>query len=267
MNFTSPYTEDNPLPDYYPRLFRIEGEVSDLVVERTTENLLAKMQHASGLGIIATATAAAYSGMYGVLANAGMLAAYDGETVYNFICRIDGRPVAGQFELASELKNGDRVIAVLSKHQGVYFAYSLMNQQTGDFMMPLNVFAAEPSMKREAIMHEVKMTISICLFFLIVGTINYYTTPGVTFSIFVKWLALAFCCAAGVMTITQFFEYQSFTDGPSEADSIFKVLGFPRPDKIDLRKVGVLNDSEQGWRGAFRADAMVEAMKARGLIR
>src|SRR5574343_902476 len=265
MNFTSPYTEHNPLPGSRPALFRVEGEISDLIIERTTENLLAKMQHASGLSNIATA--AAYSGMYGVLANAGMLAAYDGETVYNFICHIDGRPVAGQFELASELKNGDRVIAVLSKHQGVYFAYSLMNQQTGDFMMPLNVFAAEPSMKHEAIMHGVRMTIGLSLVFVLINTYWLYTGETKSLGDFFKLCGMFSLAAAAVMTISQFFEYHSFSDGPSEADSIFKVLGFPRPEKIDLRKVGVLNDSDQGWRGAFRADAMLEAMKARGLIR
>src|SRR5574343_387121 len=265
MNFTSPYTEHNPLPGSRPALFRVEGEISDLIIERTTENLLAKMQHASGLSNIATA--AAYSGMYGVLANAGMLAAYDGETVYNFICHIDGRPVAGQFELASELKNGDRVVAVLSKHQGVYFAYSLMNQQTGDFMMPLNVFAAEQSMKREDIMHGVKMTIGLSVFMGIFWVILYLNGTLKGYDNFISGFFYIFMAAAGVMAFSQFFEYHSFSDGPSEADSIFKVLGFPRPDKIDLRKVGILNDSDQGWRGAFRADAMVEAMKARGLIR
>src|SRR5574343_2013955 len=236
MNFTSPYTEHNPLPGSRPALFRVEGEISDLIIERTTENLLAKMQHASGLSNIATA--AAYSGMYGVLANAGMLAAYDGETVYNFICHIDGRPVAGQFELASELKNGDRVIAVLSKHQGVYFAYSLMNQQTGDFMMPLNVFAAEPSMIHEAIMHGVRMTIGLSLVFVLINTYWLYTGETKSLGDFFKLCGMFSLAAAAVMTISQFFEYHSFSDGPSEADSIFKVLGFPRPDKIDLRKVG-----------------------------
>src|SRR5574343_1415569 len=117
MNFTSPYTEHNPLPGSRPALFRVEGEISDLIIERTTENLLAKMQHASGLSNIATA--AAYSGMYGVLANAGMLAAYDGEEVYSFVCLLDGKPMLGQFEAASELRNGDKVIAVVSRHNGV----------------------------------------------------------------------------------------------------------------------------------------------------
>src|SRR5574343_1677668 len=265
MNFTSPYTEHNPLPGSRPALFRVEGEISDLIIERTTENLLAKMQHASGLSNIATA--AAYSGMYGVLANAGMLAAYDGETVYNFICHIDGRPVAGQFERASELKNGDRVIAVLSKHQGVYFAYSLMNQQTGDFMMPLNVFAAEPSMKREAIMHGVRMTIGLSVFSIFVMLCFYLGGEIQSYQDFIEECLIVVGGCAATMTISQFFEYHSLIDGPSEADSIFKLLGFPRPEKIDLRKVGVLNDSDQGWRGAFRADAMLEAMKARGLIR
>src|SRR5574343_1962215 len=200
LHFCSPYTEDNPLPGYYPRLFRIEGEISDLIIERTTENLLAKMQHASGLGNIAAATAAAYSGMYGVLANAGMLAAYDGEEVYSFGCLLDGQPMLGQFEAASELRNGDKVIAVVCRHNGVLNAHALMHQETGNFMMPLNVFAAEPSMKREAVMHGVRMTIAISSVFVLFSIISWFHGDIQSLREFITWCAMGVAGAAGVMT-------------------------------------------------------------------
>jgi len=63
--------------------------------------------------------------------------------------------------------------------------------------------------------------------------------------------------------IFELWTYQSFKHGGVYATAIFKVLGFPKPNDIDLTKVGSMNHENKGWKQAWQADLMLQKLSAR----
>jgi len=55
---------------------------------------------------------------------------------------------------------------------------------------------------------------------------------------------------------TELWTYYSMR-GSNNAVDIFKVFGFPKPKKIDLRLVGHMNFEARGWKQAWQADKML----------
>ncbi len=258
---TSSYTLDRQ------RLFAIRGTVADLEIAETRINLLAKLKGRSPGVNAVTGVANALSGMYGLAASSVMLATYDGETVYSFTCLVDGKPTIGQFEQVRHLKAGDKIIAVVSEEDGLLFAHAIMDQDSGIFMMPLNVYAAEGNLFKNTMMFGLKMWIGIAVFIPFVHYFLFYDANealGKHLSDIGVYLAIV----AAFLFLFQLWEYLSFRgDGRGDyAGAIFKVFGFPKSDKIDLIKMNCVTGHDAKWPDSYSSELVMKAV-GRGKIR
>ncbi len=117
-----------PLDD---EMFVVEGVISDLQVAHGTENLLQRLDKLYKGKSALTGVGAVVGGMYGQVANAAMLAMYDGEDTENFLCRINDQIMCGTFGGASKLPAGERVKAIVQKQGDVLIAEGILSESTG----------------------------------------------------------------------------------------------------------------------------------------
>lgn len=111
--------------------FLIEGKLTNLHWELGSENLLAKVsEHYKGNAVV-TGAGAAVGEMFGQVANAAMLAMYDGEDTQNFMCLIDDQVACGQFGGAEQLPEGGEIKAVVSRKDGVLYVHAAMDEDRG----------------------------------------------------------------------------------------------------------------------------------------
>lgn len=111
--------------------FVIEGTVTNLHWELGSENLLAKVsKHYKGSAVV-TGAGAAVGELFGQVANAAMLAMYDGEDTQNFMCLIDDHVACGQFGGAEHLPEGGKIKAVVSRRDGVLYVHAAMDKAKG----------------------------------------------------------------------------------------------------------------------------------------
>lgn len=112
-------------------LFVVEGVIGELQVASGKENLLQRLdKHYKGKAGFTGAGAIA-GGMYGQVANAAMVAMYDGEYTENFICLIDGKVMCGTFGGASKLPVGHKVRAVVRKRGDLFVAEGILSEDKG----------------------------------------------------------------------------------------------------------------------------------------
>lgn len=118
-------------PHYDNEMFVVEGVISDLEVAQGTENLFQQLDvHYKGKSAVA-GVGAVVGGMYGQVANAALLAMYDGEDTENFICKIGDQVVCGTFGGASKLPQGNKVKAVVQKQGDVLVAKGILSEDKG----------------------------------------------------------------------------------------------------------------------------------------
>lgn len=111
--------------------FVVEGVISELQVALGKQNLLQQLDKRYK-GKSAVAGVGAIAGdMYGQVANAAMLAMYDGEYTENFLCQVDGQVMCGTFGGSSKLPVGQRVKAVVRKQGDVLVADGILSESTG----------------------------------------------------------------------------------------------------------------------------------------
>lgn len=121
----------NNAPPNNNELIVVEGIVHELQVALGKQNLLLQLDnHYKGKSAISGAGAIA-GNMYGQVANAAMLAMYDGEDTENFLCQIDGHVMCGTFGGASKLPEGHRVKAIVQKQGDVLIAKGILSESTG----------------------------------------------------------------------------------------------------------------------------------------
>jgi phosphate/sulfate permease len=112
-------------------MFLLEGVLTELNVELGRQNLLASIDARYRDKAAATGVAAGAGDLFGQAASSAALTMYDGEDTQNFMCLIDGQPMCGQFGGAEWLKPGNRVKAVVTKHENVLCAHAIMDEHTG----------------------------------------------------------------------------------------------------------------------------------------
>lgn len=153
------YTEESPLQFADEELFLIEGTLSGLQIASTTVNLLEKIEGNVKAKSMVAGAVAVLGEMHGMVANAAGVALYEGEETYNFAGLLNGRVICGAFQHADKIQDGDRVRAVVSKRGEVLFTHAIMNAQTQEFYMPLNVFSSVDGLLRHCMRVAIGFTI------------------------------------------------------------------------------------------------------------
>ena len=261
--------EASPLQFKDQALYLVEGTLSELQVARTTVNLLEQIDSGNQAKSLVSGTAAALSGMHGIVANSAAIALYDGEETYHFAGLLDGQVVCGTFRHAENIKDGDRVKAVVSKRGDVLFTHAIMNAKTQEFYMPMNVFSSSDGLFAHCMRVAWGGTIFGWVLFLAIGLFSdLFTMPEAPIEKKVK-LALIFLLLPPLLMFPfEYWTYRSMRgdkneEGDSYGGAIFKVFGFPQPNKIDLMRHSDLStDADGGWYAAWRVDKLLAKLKA-----
>jgi hypothetical protein len=199
------------------------GTVSTMYITDGTVNLLEGLQKkmvAAGLG-------SAVAGMAGGVANASMVAMYDGENVQHFGCYIGDQMVIGTFPSVG-FKEGEEVKVVVSKlDDKVFFAHAVMRLRDTKLWMPHSIFKGRYAI---AIWLAKLMGWVSLIGWLFINAIFYFEdTKG-------NSLENALISAVGLLGFSLlgvFFITRSSPEGPY-AERIFKVLGFKSPKFVNL---------------------------------
>lgn len=247
-------------------LFLVEGTLSELQIARTTVNLLAQIEKNIQAKNLVSGVAGVVSDMHGMVANAAALALYDGEDMHNFAAVLGEHVVCGTLEHADQFRNGEPIKAVVSQRGDVLYVHAIMQAKTRQFYMPLNVFAGKGAFFKHCMRVARWLGIVVSIAFIatfyfsglydgkyknIDQTQQFLLTLIVTIGIF----SLAF--------IMEIWTYRTFRNAGAYAAAIFKVLGFPQPDDIDLTKIGSMNHENTGWKQAWQADLMLQKLNAK----
>lgn len=264
MTFAA-YTEANPLHFDDQALYLVEGVLSDLQIARTTVNLLEQIDSNVRAKSVATGAAAVLGGMHGMVANSAAIALYDGEETYHFAGALDGQVICGTFQHADKIQNGDRVRVVVSKRGEVLFAHAIMNAKTQEFYMPMNVFSSLDGLFGHCM--RVAFWLTVVGWLILFGATLLLGELATLLRL--PQLALMFLVLPPlIMFPFELWTYYSMRGDKSEGGdsyggAIFKVFGFPQPEKIDLMRHSDLSmGSDGGWYAAWRADKLLAKLNA-----
>jgi hypothetical protein len=213
-------------------LFLISGKLTELTVELGKENLLAKVdKHYRGKSL-ATGAVAAVGDLFGQVANAAMLALYDGEDTQSFLCFIDGQIVCGQFGGAEVLVPDSHVEAVVSRQGGVLVAHAIKIPSSGLLLIshPLGVSAERNANFRFALLSFVGGVAATS----IVGTMVGLFSPKNANSLLVGLVLFGLICLG--MALWTNSDMKALAE-PST--NMFRLLGFNDPERVNLSAYGL----------------------------
>ncbi|MEO8154052.1 MAG: putative type VI secretion system effector [Rhizobacter sp.] len=266
------YTEISPLQFEDQALYLIEGTLSELQTARTTINLLEKIDSNIKAKSMVASAAAVLGGMHGMVANSAAIALHDGEETYHFAGALDGQVICGTFQHAENIKDGDRVKVVVSKRGDVLFTHAILNIKTQEFYMPMNVFSSSDGLFRHCMRVAFWFTLFGWVIFaagaIFTGVFSTPNTPDDSLADKLKLALMFFLLPPLLMFPFEYWTYRSMRgDKSQESDSyasaIFKVFGFPQPNKIDLlRHSDLSTGADGGWYAAWRVDKLLDKLKA-----
>jgi len=224
MNSSSVYEEK--------AMFVIEGTITDFRCAISKVNLLQDMKLLSPSQSFATGAAGVMSGMDGITANSVMLLMYDGEDVQSFTCRIGGKVVCGQFAEAHRLIDGTQVKAVVTQEDDILFTHAVVRPEVALLWLPVGVDRGTVAQFKS----EMIFSWWICLmtwifsglgieFAYLVGAIDSFLSVYVIFFITCPFLIFSI----------GFWVYHDLYALNLRATNIFRALGFPDPEKLDMR--------------------------------
>jgi len=206
-------------------MFVVSGRVSTMYITEGKVNLLQGMRDkvgAAGLG-------AALQGMSGTVANAAMVAMYDGEDIQNFGFLIDDQLVIGTFEHVG-FREGEEIKAVVTRlDKKALFAHAVVRPKDGLLWMP---FAINKGRWEVAKWYAKLLGWVAFVGWLLVMTMQWTIPLGDKTLIEVALIAalgmVAYCGLLG------FVGYRSGRDDAQYAENIMKVLGFKKPWRVNL---------------------------------
>ena len=225
-------------------LFLVEGTLTDVLHSRTTMNLLAQVEKHVKAQSLAAGAAAALNSMPGLLANSAMVALYDGEDMFNFAGLLGEQVICGCFKQGDAFADGDRIKAVVSKRGDVLYTHALLRQNDKMLFMPLSIISG----KRAHFRYCMRVAWGFCWFgWIFFGLANYFTQGHVLGYLFI----LAFMPL--IMFPMELWTYRSTRYMGYRASAIFTVLGFPKPDDLNLTRALNLHlgGNTHGVDGAF----------------
>ncbi|WP_426344564.1 putative type VI secretion system effector [Pseudoduganella sp. R-32] len=246
-------------------LFLVEGTLSELQIARTTVNLLAQIEKNIQAKNLVSGVASVIGGMHGMVANAAALALYDGEDMYNFAAVLGELIICGTLEHANQFKNGESVKAVVSQRGDVLYVHAIMQAKTQQFYMPLSVFAGKKAFFKSFMRSAVSGGVSVSIAFVIASYFfgvydgkfeNIGRREQLLMTLFIVFATFS------LSFIVEIWTYRTVRGAGIYAEAIFKVFGFPKPEKINLTKVGCMNHENTGWKKAWQADLMLQKLGA-----
>ena len=213
--------DDNP--------FVIEGTLTELNWDIGKQNLFAKIDRYYKEKNAITALGAAVSDLYGNAATSAMVAMYDGDETQKFICLIEDQVVCGQFAGAEHFPDQGHVKAVVSKKNGLLIAHAMMAPEKGLLWVhhPYGYVAERFS--------SLKWTIGLSIFALI-GMI---LMGGISWGFGTEKFYDGLKYTLGGLPLVAAIILWPVGDGGKEATEIFRMLGFPQPERINLNNYGL----------------------------
>lgn len=208
-------------------MFLVEGVLSDVHVEMGTENLLARIdRHYKGRSVV-TGAGAVVGDLFGQVASAASLAMYDGEDTQNFMCLIDGQVMCGQFGGAEWLKNGHKVKAVVERREGVLVARGIVDPARGLLWTGHAWGGKAESRANWKIAGRCfgfgLICIALALALTGTGSWSFWET---------MWIAVV--SLAAVCGGVALWANQDMQGLAAPSTQIFRLLGFDRPDEVNL---------------------------------
>lgn len=255
--------------------FLIEGKLTNLHWEMGSENLLAKVsKHYKGNAVV-TGAGATVGEMFGQVANAAMLAMYDGEDTQNFMCLIDDQVACGQFGGAEQLPEGGTIKAVVSRKDGVLYVHAAMDEARE------LVWINHPWGTRAEMWANLKLGIFLFLFGM-VGVASAVLFLGPKDGDYVGTFLTFGAAIGGLCLIVALWSIKDMNAVAGPSTEYFRLLGFETPQSVNLngftthdaigdecRKKGVkppdswFGESEYHYRNIYSLSAAKAAGKAR----
>lgn len=205
--------------------FLIEGKLTNLHWELGSANLLAKVSEHYKRNAVVTGAGAAVGDMFGQVANAAMLAMYDGEDTQNFMCLIDDQVACGQFGGAEQLPEGAKIRAVVSRKNDVLYVHAVMDEANGMVWInhPWGTRAEMWANLKLALFAFLVANVSFAIFWMFSGKSSFWETMQYSFF---GGLLLSF-----VMAVWSIKDLNAIA-GPST--EYFRLLGFANPESVNL---------------------------------
>lgn len=222
------------------RPFVLEGTLTELHTELSSENLLRQVDKHYRKRSVVTGLGTSVGDLFGQAADSAMLAMYDGEYTENFICLIDDQVVCGTFGGASKLSEGARVKALVSRRGNILVAHALLSEANG------LLWIKHPWGLQAERVANLKLGLGLAIFATFCMTaVDLISGPIAGFS----HLEVAVMAALGSSIICLMVGFRSNSDmnalaGP--ATEMFRMLGFADPEKINLNKYryGIVRNHE-----------------------
>ena len=221
-------------------LFVVEGVISELQVAPGKENLLQQLdKHYKGKGAL-TGVGAIAGGMYGQVANAAMLAMYDGEDTENFLCLIDDKVMCGTFGGASKLPDGLKVKAVVQKQGDVLVAKGILSEDKG-----LVWLGHAWGWKAERVANF-KLAWWGFLFQYACMTLLTPTITNFGSDLFWDIQFLSIVVIGGLVFVMALWNSSTMNAFSDPATEVFRKLGFANPEKVNLNsyRYGIVHGHE-----------------------
>jgi hypothetical protein len=243
---TSPYTKEKPLNFSGQAFFWIEGTLSRF---QSSPN---------------PSSTPKPSGADQAVDGQSMAQRLQRNETHRFSGFVDDTSVYGNFEFADKIQEGDLVKAVVVEFHGTHFVHAILNARSGVFYMPSPVALGSKAVFRDVLPMTAVLAVfgwiaaavilGVCHFLgLMEGGVGLQAigvaliAPAVLVFLLGLWMSLRI---RGEMS-----------GGHSYADVIFKVFGFPTPEKIDLHRHSSLSDGQDGgWPQAWRADTLLQRL-------
>lgn len=207
--------------------FLIEGKLTNLHWEIGSENLLAMVnKHYKGSAAI-TGAGAAVGEMFGQVANAAMMAMYDGDDTQNFMCLIDDKVACGQFGGAEYLQDGGQIKAVVSQQNGVLYVHAAMDQARGI------VWINHPWGTRAEMWANFKLGFYLFLFAIVsLSIMTYFIGPG--FGTNTETILIYTVITAGICLFVALWSIKDLKAIAGPSTEYFRLLGFADPESVNL---------------------------------
>lgn len=203
----------------------IEGMLSELQVAPSVENLLERIDKNYREKSLLTGLAAVAGDLYGQASSSAMLAMYEGEYTENFLCLLNGKVLCGSFGGASKLPT-DKKVKVLAEEiqQDVWVAKAILCEELGW------LWIHEPI--AHVAMHKSNFKWGFWLWFfgVIMTTLTMIAISGSLEKEIDGLLMLIPTSFLLVLGITMW----PVGDGGKETTEEFRLLGFSRPERINL---------------------------------
>ena len=227
MTVTSQSTSTTA-PNFDDEMFIVEGVISNLEVAQGTENLLQKLDKRYKGKSALTGVGAVVGGMYGQVANAAMLAMYNGEDTENFICKIDEQVVCGTFGGASKLPQGKKVKAVVQKQGDVLVAKGILSEDKG-FVWISHAWGWKAERATNFKLAWWAYAFGMLGMFLIGGMVLGFGADAFWELIQITAIGGAVICFG-----LAFWNSSTMNTFADPATEVFRKLGFANPEKVNL---------------------------------